>query len=417
MTGADQSGWTPLRRPAVGANVALSPTPFGRLALTHGLSLAGDALLTMALAGSLFFDVSPSAAKGRVALYLGLTMAPFAVVAPLLGPLLDRSLSGRRLLVVATTVGRGVLCFWMAGDIKSLTLYPEAFGFLVLSKSYAITKSALVPAAVSDEAELVEANSKLQLLGVAAGLVVAIPGIIVLKAVSAAWVLRMAAVVFGAASVAAMRLPRAQESAPPEEPSERAELRSAGIVLAASAMGVLRGIVGFLTFLVAFGFRRGHVPSWWFGVVLAASMAGTLLGAAAAPKLRQSVREERILLGSLAGIVIAGLIATRVHSVRVWTAIVAGAVGAAAAAGKLAFDSLVQRDAHDAARGRSFARFETRFQLLWVAGAFLPVVIPIPMRVGFFVLAAAAGFAAFAYYGGLRAAHRVAQRRTPTATT
>ena len=46
---------------------------------------------------------------------------------------------------------------------------------------------------------------------------------------------------------------------------------------------------------------------------------------------------------------------------------------------KLAFDSLVQRDAPDANRGRSFARFETRFQLVWVIGALLPLLLlPIP---------------------------------------
>ena len=38
---------------------------------------------------------------------------------------------------------------------------------------------------------------------------------------------------------------------------------------------------------------------------------------------------------------------------------------------KLAFDSIVQRDAPDANRGRSFAKFETRFQIIWVVGALL----------------------------------------------
>ena len=70
-------------------------------------------------------------------------------------------------------------------------------------------------------------------------------------------------------------------------------------------------------------------------------------------------------------------------------------VGIAASSGKLAFDSVVQRDAPDANRGRSFARFETRFQLTWVVGAFLPVVISIPMEVGFIVIAACAAFALF----------------------
>src|SRR5206468_1079419 len=71
-------------------------SPLARLAQTHVLAVAGDTMVTIALAGSLFFSVDPNAAKGRVALYLALTMAPFAVVAPLLGPILDRSRAGRR---------------------------------------------------------------------------------------------------------------------------------------------------------------------------------------------------------------------------------------------------------------------------------------------------------------------------------
>ena len=171
-------------------------------------------------------------------------------------------------------------------------------------------------------------------------------------------------------------------------------------------MGLLRGVVGFLTFLVAFGFRRAGAESWWYGAVLLASMAGTLLGALSAPRLRRSIREEHILLGALAAVAVAGVVTTTAHHVRLWAIVLAGVVGLAAGAGKLAFDSLVQRDAPDAARGRSFARFETRFQLLWVAGAFIPVVVPIPLRVGFLVIAAIAGFAGFSYFAGLRAAER-----------
>jgi len=73
-------------------------------------------------------------------------------------------------------------------------------------------------------------------------------------------------------------------------------------------------------------------------------------------------------------------------------------VGVGASAGRLVFDAIVQRDAPDANFGRSFARFETRFQLLWVVGGFLPVIVPIPARLGFVVIAFAAGFAAFAYW-------------------
>src|SRR5665647_3374883 len=120
-------------------------SPFGRLALTHVLMTAGDTLFAVSLAGSLFFSISPTAAKDKVLLYLLLTMGPFAVVAPALGPLIDRSRGARRAMVVTSALGRAALCPFVARDIHSLLLFPEAFLMLVLSKVYLVTKGALVP--------------------------------------------------------------------------------------------------------------------------------------------------------------------------------------------------------------------------------------------------------------------------------
>src|SRR5438105_14211153 len=154
----------------------MGDSPFSRLARVHVLAVAGDTLVTMALAGSLFFSISPHAARNRVALYLLLTMAPFAVVAPLLGPVLYRSRSGRRAVVVLCHAGRAVVCLLMARHLHSLLLFPEAFVVLVLSKAYLVTKAALVPATVKADRELVRANSRLAVLAVLAGFVAAIPG-------------------------------------------------------------------------------------------------------------------------------------------------------------------------------------------------------------------------------------------------
>jgi MFS family permease len=379
-------------------------SPFARLALTHVLAVAGDTLVTMALAGSLFFSISPHAAQGRVALYLLLTMAPFAVVAPLLGPVLDRSRNGRRTVVVLCLAGRTVACLLMARHLHSLLLFPEAFVVLVLSKAYLVTKAALVPATVSDDRELVRANSRLVVLGVVAGFVIAVPGVAVLKLsfLGAAWVLRFAAVVFLAAAVAGVRLARAPvERKPTPTPAEAAELKSAGIRLGASAIAVLRGSVGFLTFLLAFAFRRAHAPSWWFGIAIGASLAGTLVGALVAPRVRRIVTEERMLTVSLVCVAVAAAIGARFGN-RAAASALAGVVGLAASAAKLAFDSIVQRDAPDAAQGRAFARFETRFQLVWVAAALIPVVIPVPTRVGMVALAAACTGATIFYVLGRR---------------
>ena len=93
-------------------------TAFGRLALVHVIMMAGDTLVTVSLAGSLFFSVSPTEAKGKVLAYLLLTIAPFAVVSPILGPLIDRSANGRRILVALSAGFRVLLCWSMSQHLN-----------------------------------------------------------------------------------------------------------------------------------------------------------------------------------------------------------------------------------------------------------------------------------------------------------
>ena len=400
------SGWRPFR-PGDGGSTAL---PFARFARTHALLGAGDALVALALAGSLFFSISPDAARGRVAAYLAVTMAPFAVVAPLIGPFLDRREGGRRAMVIGSAGGRAVVCMLMIDHLDRLLLFPEAFALLVLAKGYGVARASLVPRLVRDESELVEANSKLSIITGLSGFAAAVPGVALLQ-LGAEWVLALAAVVFAVATVAAVRVPRSSIApAAPQTPQERAELRAAGVLLAASSMAMLRALVGFLAFFLAFWLRDDDAPSWWFGVTLGASAVGALLGAAGAPALRRAVREERILLGCTAGVALGALVASRVGG-RPAAALMAAVVGVAASVGRLAFDSIVQRDAPDADQGRSFAGFETRFQLAWVAGAFLPVVIPTPLGAGFLGMGIAAAVAAGAYATGRRLTARPLVRR------
>src|SRR5918999_2925916 len=81
---------------------------FGRMLLYQAFGAAGDALIALALAGSLFFSVPEATARGRVALYLLLTMAPFAIVAPFLAALLDRHRGGMKILMIVASLGRGL---------------------------------------------------------------------------------------------------------------------------------------------------------------------------------------------------------------------------------------------------------------------------------------------------------------------
>src|ERR1700733_12435821 len=102
----------------------------------------GDAFVAVALAGTLFFSASVDQARGRIALALLITMAPFGVLAPFRGPMLARVQQGRRYILMGTLLARGLLCWGMAGtahDSAALTLLPAACGMLVLQKAYGVT--------------------------------------------------------------------------------------------------------------------------------------------------------------------------------------------------------------------------------------------------------------------------------------
>jgi hypothetical protein len=399
---------------SLGSGRPAPSVPFVHLARTQALISAGDTLVALALAGSLFFSISPDAARTQVAQYLLLTMAPFAVVAPLLGPWIDRAHGGRRSMVVLSAAGRVALCVLMVDDLDGLLLFPEALAVLVLAKGYSVARASLVPGLVRDEAELVEANARLILILGVSGFAAALPGLLVLEFLGAEWVLVVAALAFAGATVMALRIPATRVAERPPAPAEQAELRSRGVLLGASAMALLRAVVGFLAFHLAFWYRGDGAPTWWFGVVLAASSVGSLLGAALAPRLRRVLREERILLACLVVTTLAALGALWLAS-RPSGAVLALVVGITAQAARLSFDAIVQRDAPDANYGRSFARFETRFQLAWVVGAAVPVLVHLPLGAGYAVVAVLAGVAAVSYATGhqVRAAwlRRVLPRR------
>src|SRR5215467_2527038 len=126
-------------------------------------SSVGDAFVAVALAGTLFFNASVSQARSQVAIALLVTMAPFAVLAPLIGPMLDRVQQGRRYILAGTLLARGLLCWGMAGAVlhhDTVDLLPAAFGVLVLQKAYGVTRSAVTPRLLPSEITLVTANAR-----------------------------------------------------------------------------------------------------------------------------------------------------------------------------------------------------------------------------------------------------------------
>ncbi|MGH2782731.1 MAG: MFS transporter [Thermoleophilaceae bacterium] len=383
------------------------PTPFARLAAVQGAGIIGDACVTVSLAGSLFFTAPTSAARGSVLLYLALTLAPFSVIAPVVGPALDRSKGGRRMMIVVSCLGRMVLAFLLSRHLESPLLYPEAFGILVLGKAHSIAKSALVPGFVKDDKQLVEANSRLALISVIGAAAGGIPAAGLVKLFDdSSYALIAAAVVFFFAAVLALKLPRPAPEPPGETQLERQELHAPSIILAGSAFGLLRGAVGFYTFFVAFALKDSVFS---LGVALVAGGIGGFLGVVIAPLLRRYMREEIILVSGLLAPALVGLFASRSASTAAF-AVTALLVAVGAACGRVGFDSIMQRDAPDAVRGRSFARFETRFQLIWVVGGLLGL-IPIAKTLGMFALALALGAGGISYLFGMRAAGERVERR------
>ena len=329
-------------------------------------------------------------------------MAPFAVVAPVLGPLLDRTRGGRRLLIAASAAGRAVLCLLMAGVIHELALYPLAFAMLVLSKGHSVAKSALVPAVVDSPDELVRANSRLALIAVLCGAVAAPFAAAILKISSAAWVLRTGSLIFAVGIFAALAIPRARRRSGRPRPRRSASSSTrASIVIAGSAMGLVRGVVGFTTFFAAFVLKKQGEPAWVYGLVL---IAGAL-GNAARDRHRAVVAQARA--GGVDPRRFAGRardpVAVRGARVRSpLTRVRRGRGGRERGARPPRLRQPLAARRCRCRAGRAFARYETRFQIVWVLGGLVAVLFFGGGRAGIFLVALVLLFGGLSYVGAVR---------------
>jgi len=181
---------------------------------------AGDAFVIVALAGTIFFNTSVDQARGKVVLFLVVTMAPFAVLAPFIGPALDRVQQGRKYVLAGTLLARGLLCYAMAAAVSNpINLLPAAFGVLVLQKAYGVVRASVVPRLLPEQIALVTANARSQLIAVIAATLAAGLAEGVQVTGGAAWVLRVGMVVYLAAVVLALRLPDRVDTPPVPAPA------------------------------------------------------------------------------------------------------------------------------------------------------------------------------------------------------
>ncbi len=360
-----------------------SHEPLDAYALVQLAGAAGDALIVIALADSVFFSVPVGEAKLKVALYLLLTMAPLAVAAPALVPLLDRW-GHLRAIAFVSSAGRAAVALYAASRFDSLLLFPLAFLLLVLSKANGITKNGLVMAYAPGREGLVAANARLSRLTVIGGLVAAAPGLGLLKLGGSEPVVNLAAAAYAITSLLTLRLPRPRMDRVPGEVTKLGAIPR--LTAAAVGTAALKGASGFLFFLLAFALRGGNHPAYWFGILAVAAAAGAFAGDVIAPHLSRFLREEAAVFASLLAAGVVALFAVAAFQLPVLAAF-AGFAGLATEFGRLSFQSLMQRYAPDGAHGRVFVRYDMAFQLAWVAGAFIPAVVPLSFRTGVAVMA------------------------------
>jgi MFS family permease len=374
-----------------------------QLLWVNAVHMAGDAMIAVSLAGTLFFTATTDAQRSNVALYLLVTMAPFAVVAPVIGPLLDRLQRGRRWALAVSQLGRAALAVVMAAHFDDLWLYPAALGVLVLSKAHNVLHAAVVPRVLPGAMSLTSANARTSVFGLVTAGVFGGIGAGLAWALGFEWLLWVTAAVFGCGAVLALRLPRHVDVPTGELPADvlstapqpvvtgrrRRRPVSPRVVVALRGNAALRGLGGFLTIFSAFLVQATVEGGWQgtlaLGAVAGAAGVGSVLGTAVGSRLHR-VDPDRVVLWS-AGTAAAITVVAAVFYSLAMAAVVAGVAAVANALGKVALDAIIQREVPESLRASAFARSETMLQLSWVVGGALGIALPPTGWLGFTVAA------------------------------
>jgi MFS family permease len=394
--GADKSGLTALTWPVV-ANFAV------------------DAAMAVALADTLFFAAASGESKGKVALYLLITIAPFAVIAPLIGPALDRLQHGRRLALATSFMLRTVLVVVLianfdgaTGSFPSWVLYPCALGMMVLSKSFSVLRSAVTPRVLPPSIDLVRVNSRLTTFGLLGGTMVG--GAIAAAAqylfrvfeLPGALYVVVAVSVVGAAL--AMRIPKWVEVTAGEVPAtlsyhgrtgelhRQPETRSSArqplgrnIITALWGNCTIKVMVGFLFLYPAF-YAKSHDASGWeqlriLGLIGAAAAIGNFAGNFTSARMKLGHPAQVVVRCTIA--VTASALATAVTGNLLAAAIGTLITSGASAIAKASLDASLQDDLPERSRASAFGRSESLLQLAWVTGGAMGVLIYTQLWVGF----------------------------------
>ncbi len=390
----------------------------GLTALTYATmaNFALDAAIAVALANTLFFASATAESKSKVALYLLITIAPFALIAPLIGPALDRLQTGRRLALAASFAARAVVAVVLIFSFDSWVLYPLALCMMVLSKSFAVLKSAVTPRVLPPDIDLVRTNSRLTVFGLVGGTLGAggIAGAVAALTGSTGALILATGIAVGGAYLS-WKIPRwveitegevpatlsyhgddpqtevlqpGRESAVP--PRKRRQPLGRAVVTGLWGNGSIRILTGFLTFYVAFVAKATeHRPvqqAAMLGLVGAAAAVGNFAGNATGARLRLGRPSLIVVNCTLActAVAAAALILDNLFGAALAALVAAGA----SALAKVSLDASIQDDLPPESIASGFGRSETVLQLSWVVGGAGGVLLPTDYWKGFAVVSA-----------------------------
>lgn len=353
------------------------------MALSHAIDDLGDAMVNLALVGSLFFSVSLEASRSRITIYLILTAVPLVIAAPVVGNILDRTTSGYRAAISGSQLLRAVVSLIMVWSLLSLALFPLTFLVLFSRKVYALARASLLSQMTNDPNELILADSHIARTGTLAGGAGTVAGGVLLATGHVEVLLVIAVPIYVAAAVVSRLLPRPKPTIQPRVVLRLTEAIPSQLWSAIIAVTALRATGGALTYLLAFAIKRGGGDRWIFAAGLLVAGLGGLLANLFASRIHRQWTQDWILVLSL---IVPGVtcVVGVISAGNLGVIAIAFAIGLGRGIGTRSI-TLLNANVAPPTRARSIARTELVFQVSSLVGAILAVQLAPSPNAGFAV--------------------------------
>lgn len=379
---------------------------FRHLTRVRVLSQAGDGAFQFGIATAFFFDPTHATTPRDIAIGFATLFAPFTLVGPFVGPLIDRW-PRQRIVLVSNLVRVGLVVLivaTIASSAPSILKYVLALATLSVNRFLLAALTAGIPRVVDDH-DLLTANSIQPTLGtIAAAIGGAVGGAITIVAPGvsddhrALIALGLAVVAFAAASLASMTLARG--SLGPDQTRDSIDLGNEAARLlrglreglrhvrqrvtpfhalgVMSAQRLLYGVMFVAAILIARhllsepGDVEGGIAQ--LTVVVGFGALGFGLAAVVTPGVAPRVGPHRWILMCL-GLGAVGQVFLAVSPAKPWLYSAAVVVSFAVQGGKIAVDTIVQRDTDDAYRGRAFTLYDVAYNTAFISSAFVGALL------------------------------------------